>query len=214
VFRNWAKRLPADVDVQAVQFRGRQDRLQETPPTRMAAVVDELASALGGLSASPTVLYGHSLGALVAFEVARRMQSSGAPPVALVVGAARGPTRQYGEDPIHALDEERFLAAIHQRYGTPWSVLRNADLMSLALPSLRADMEVFETYRYEPGPQLDLPIIALRGRQDARLTAADLSAWQHVSRLPLTQREIEAGHFFVDSRSDWVIAQVASVLPA
>jgi medium-chain acyl-[acyl-carrier-protein] hydrolase len=214
VFRNWAKRLPADLDIQVIQLRGRQDRLQETPPTRMAAVVDELALALGGLPASPTVLYGHSLGALVAFEVARRMQTSGAPPVALVVGAARGPTLPFGESPIHSLDDERFLEAIHQRYATPWSVLRNADLMTLALPSLRADMEVFETYRYEPGPPLDLPILALRGRQDSRLTDADLSAWQHVTRLPLTQREVEGGHFFVDSPSDSVIEQVTSVLPA
>jgi surfactin synthase thioesterase subunit len=214
VFRDWPKRLPADLATIAVQLRGRQDRIRESPFRRMAAVVDELEPEVNRLAAAPTVLYGHSFGAIVAFEIARRMQIRGVPPVALVVGAARGPTASFGENPIHTLNDRRFLEAIHQLFATPWSVLGNAEVMALALPSLRADMEAFETYRYEAGPSLELPILALRGRNDPRVTDAQLSAWQDVTRLPLTLREVDAGHFFVDSQPDWVLEQVTAVLPA
>jgi surfactin synthase thioesterase subunit len=214
LFHKWASLLPPEVEVRCVQPPGRQDRLNERPLTQMGEVVAPIEAALTELPMLPTLLFGHSLGGLVAFEVARRLQAAGASPVALVVGATRGPTLPLRDEAIHSLPKGLFLEAIHGRYGTPWSLLGDDDLMGLALPSLRADLEVLETYRHEAGPPLALPITALRGLQDPRVTAEDIVAWQHVTSLPLKTGEIDAGHLFVDSRAQWVIDQVKAALPA
>lgn len=212
VFRKWPAKLAADIEVRAVQLPARQDRFHEKPLLRVAAMAEHIAAALNVLPASPAVLYGHSLGGLVAFEVARRLHAAGVPPRALIVGARGGPQLAAREPPLHTLSDAAFLDALHHRYGTPWEVLHNAELMSLALPSLRADLEAVETYRFMPGPVLEMPITVLRGTQDERITGEDAMAWQHVTGGAVTVDTIDAGHLFVDSHDDWVIERVRQVI--
>jgi len=214
IFHRWSHQLPADVEVRAVQLPARQDRFTEPPLRRMQAIVDHVLGALAQLPPTPEVLFGHSLGATVAFEVARRRQAMGTTPLGLVVGARAAPPVPAREPWLHVLDEEAFLAGLHARYATPWSTLRNAELMQLALPALRADMEVVETYVYAPGPPLAAPITVLRGLQDARVTEEDAAAWQALTRAPLRRDAIAAGHFFVDSHAEWVLGHVKEALAA
>lgn len=212
IFHKWTDKLPDDVEVRAAQLPARQDRFSERPLTRIAPIVDHLIEALVALPPAPVALYGHSLGGLVAFELARRLERRGARPSALVIGATRAPGRDSDAPPLHLMGREGFLEAMHQRYGTPWSVLRNDELMSLALPSLRADMEAFEHYQCQPGPSLVAPITILRGLEDNRMSADDAAAWSEFTCAPLTVAEIDAGHFFVDSHGDWVTGQVQDAL--
>jgi surfactin synthase thioesterase subunit len=211
-FVHWQQRFAADVEVRAVQLPGRQDRFRERPITQGKAIVDHVEAALADLSAANTVLFGHSLGGLLAFELARRLQAFGTPPVGLVVGAAPAPASVRSGTPLHSLSDAEFLEAIHARYGTPWSVLGNADLMALALPALRADIQVLETLHHEAGPPLGAPVTFLRGLRDPHVTLADVSGWQNVARLPLQVFEIDAGHLFVEDSAPWVIAQIKRAL--
>jgi surfactin synthase thioesterase subunit len=132
----------------------------------------------------------------------------------LVVGAVPAPHLALVGPPIHALPEKAFLEAIHERYGTPWDILRNADLMSLSLPSLRADLQAHETYAYAPDTLLPLSILALRGAHDTRVTRANVEAWAAVTAADITVCEINAGHLFVDTHRDWVVGHVAERLRA
>jgi medium-chain acyl-[acyl-carrier-protein] hydrolase len=212
LFHAWPSGLPADVEVRAVQLPARQSRLREPPLTRVAPIVDRIVAALGALPPAPLALYGHSFGSLVAFELARRLSALGAPPIALVVAARRPPHLPHVHTNLYALPEPELLAALHERYGTPWSLLRDRDLMELALPPMRADMEAIETHVHVDGDPLDLPVTVLRALRDAALPADEAAEWSELVRGGAPVHEIDAGHFFMDTHRAWVLARVADAI--
>lgn len=212
VFHKWASQLPPDVEVRAAQLPRRQDRFAEPALTRVSAIVLALEEALDALPPAPTVLYGHSLGALVAFELARALQARGQTPRALIV-AAKGAAQLPNPNPkLTGISKQGFLEAMHVRYGTPWNVLNSEDLMALALPSLQADMEAFETYEFVPGPLLEAPLYVLRGLKDTGVTTERVEAWGVLSKSAIVIHAVDAGHFFVDTHRDWVLERVAEVV--
>jgi medium-chain acyl-[acyl-carrier-protein] hydrolase len=208
VFRAWPDHVPDEIDVCAVQLPGRQDRLREPPLKRTEAIVAEIALRLAGCFALPTILYGHSFGAVIGFEVARLLEARGSSLATLVVGARRAPPLPARHEPIRGLSEERFLEAIHRRYGIPWSLLRNRELVEIALPPLRADLEALEEYEYVEGRPLDAPLTVLSGTHDTSVPLEDAKAWSAVARAPISLQQVDGGHFFVDSHRPWVIDRV------
>jgi surfactin synthase thioesterase subunit len=212
LFHAWPDVLPADVEVRAVQLPGRQDRLSEPPLTSVATLTERLHAALAALPPAPLAFYGHSVGALVAFELSRRLQSHGTPPVALIVAARGAPHVPRRLSPMYNLPEAAFLDTLHRRYGSPLSLLQNAQLMELCLPSLRADLMASDTYVYTPSEPLRLPVTVLHGRQDSALPAADVAAWRELAAGPVEVHEIDAGHLFVDTHRPWVLARVGQAL--
>jgi medium-chain acyl-[acyl-carrier-protein] hydrolase len=159
-------------------------------------------------------LYGHSFGAVVAFEVSLRLQAAAKPPIALVVGAWPAPHVPSPQPPIHALDDGAFIHAIHVRYATPLALFQDRDLMELALPPLRSDMTALETFAHVAGSVLDVPVTALRGTRDRASDAEMIRAWQEVTARPLVVHEIDAGHFFVDTHRAWVQERVTQAILA
>lgn len=208
VFGPYARMLPETVEVCAVQLPGRQDRLAEAPLRRVGAIVDEVARALARLEPAPTALFGHSFGALLAFELARRLRAE--PPVALIVAARRAPQLPTLHR-AHALDDRALADAMHEHYGTPRELLENAELMSLILPSLRADLEAIETYEHEAAPPLEVPLTVLAGRRD-RVSADEVRAWGEHTSASFEERWVDAAHFFVDTHRDWVRERVCAAL--
>jgi len=197
IFRTWSDGLPADVEVCPVQFPGRGTRLMETPFTQLEPLVQALAQALVPLMDKPFAFFGHSLGALVGFELARQLRrQSGVQPVRLFVSADRAPQFPHRERPMHALPDEEFLVELRRLNGIPGKVLEEVELMRTMLPVLRADLAVCETYVYSTEPPLNCPISTFGGLQDRRVNRGDLEGWREQTSVSFSLRMFPGDHFF------------------
>jgi surfactin synthase thioesterase subunit len=214
IYRAWAAGLSADIEVRPVQLPARQNRRHEPPVTRVDSIVTRLVAAIELLPPSPTAIFGHSFGGLVAYELGRRLTAAGTPPLALVIGARNAPHVPRLAPPIHALPDEQFFEKLNRRYGTALTLLRDRELMELALPSLRADFAAYETYEYRAGPRLETPITVLHGLRDASMTKGQAEAWGDLTRAGAMVHSVDAGHFFVDTHHEWVLAHVRRALAA
>lgn len=198
IFRTWPAGLPEDVEVCPIQFPGRGSRLMETPFTQLSPPIQALAQALVPLLDKPFAFFGHSLGALVGFELARQLRrQSGVQPVRLFVSADRAPQIPHRDRPIHALPEAEFLGELRRLNGIPREVLEEAELMQIMLPVLRADFAVYETYVYSSEPPLNCPISTFGGLQDHRVSRGDLEAWRDQTNGSFSLRMFPGDHFFL-----------------
>ena len=192
--------MPANVEVCPVQFPGRGTRLKEPSFTRLSPLVEALAEALVPLLDKPFAFFGHSLGALVGFELARQLRrQSGIQPVRLFVSADRAPQIPSRYGPIHALPEADFLVELGRLNGIPEKVLEDAELMQIMLPIIRADVAVYETYAYASEPPLDCPISGFGGLQDQRVSRADLEAWREQTSAFFSLRMFPGDHFYLNT---------------
>lgn len=198
IFRTWADDLPSSIQVCPVQLPGREGRLREPLFTHLGPLVATLSRAIRPYLSIPFAFWGHSLGALICFELARTLAQQNAPrPVHLFVSGHSAPqTRPMGSS-IHLLPDPEFIAELERLNGTPAQVLQNAELMELLLPVLRADFAVSETYLYTVGEPLDCPISAFGGLQDSTTSRNGLEAWRHQTRGAFTLRMFPGDHFFL-----------------
>ena len=220
VYRPWALAMPADVEVAAVLLPGRESRLREPPVRRMSELLGALVPALEPQLDRPFAFFGHSMGALVAYELACALQQRGGPvPQRLLISGRRAPHLPERDPPIHHLGDDAFVAEIQRRYnGIPPEVLQYPELLELLLPALRADMSVIETHRLHDAGQQPLPfngpISAFGGRDDARATRQEIEGWQAHTPEPLVMRQFAGGHFYFNDTEtrDALIAAVVSDL--
>lgn len=211
-YRPWAGELPAEVDAVAVRLPGREGRFSEAPIARLDALVAELASGLAPLFDLPFVFFGHSMGGLISFELARRLRDlGGAQPSALFVSASRSPRIPSRRRALHALPTPELVAELRDYGGTPASVLDDAELLDLVLPTLRADFAMCETYAYRAAAPLSCAIHAHGGRADAGVSEAELLAWRAETTGACDVRLSPGGHFYLaDSRAE-VVARLGEV---
>lgn len=199
IFRNWSESLPTDVEVCPVQLPGRGTRLTERPFTQLSPLVEALAQALVPLVDRPFAFFGHSLGALISFELARRVRRRyGVHPVHLFVSAGRAPQIAHRGPLIHTLPEKEFLAELRGLNGTPSELLDHKELMEIMLPLLRADFALYETYVYSTEPPLNCPISAFGGLQDRRVIDSDLEAWRAQTSFSFSLLMFPSDHFFLN----------------
>jgi len=200
IFRAWSDSLPAEVEVCPVQLPGRGTRLMEPPFTRLSPLIQALAQALFPLLDKPFAFFGHSLGALVSFELARQLRRQYAvQPVRLFISADRAPQIPNRDPPIHNLPEGEFLVELRRLNGTPREVLEDEELRQIMLPLLRADFAVYETYGYSTEPPLNCPISAFGGLQDHRVSRGDLEAWREQTSVSFSLRMFPGDHFFLNT---------------
>jgi medium-chain acyl-[acyl-carrier-protein] hydrolase len=198
VFRNWSDGLPADVEVCPVQFPGRGTRLMEPPFSELSLLVEALAEALLPLLDKPFALFGHSLGSLVSFEFARQLRAKHqVRPIRLFVSAGPAPQIPHRGRLIHDLPEREFLAELRRLNGTSEELLNHKELMDVALPSLRADFALYESYRYSSGSALNCPISTFGGLSDQRVKHDDLEAWRDQTSVSFSIRMFPGDHFFL-----------------
>lgn len=212
-FRRWSDGLPPDVEVCSVELPGHGMRLMEPAFTRLEPLLEALENALLPSLTKPFAFFGHSMGSLVSFELARLLRSDRSlTPLHLFVSGRRAPQIPDPDPPIHALPEPEFLEELRRLNGTPEAVLENAELMQLLLPTLRADFAILETYAYIPKPPLDCPITALGGLQDEEATAEDLEAWREQTNAAFSVQMFPGDHFFVHSAQPLLLQFLSSHL--
>jgi medium-chain acyl-[acyl-carrier-protein] hydrolase len=183
--------------------------LREAPFTRLEPLVAELAERLP-FAELPFAFFGHSMGALVAFELARELVRRGGPvPLHLFASGRRAPRVPEREEPIHDLPEPRFTARLRELNGTPEEVLAHPELMDLLVPLLRADFTLHETYVYAPGEPLAIGVTALGGMADPEVSRADLEPWRDETRGLFRLRMFPGDHFFLLSTRPLVTEAVA-----
>jgi medium-chain acyl-[acyl-carrier-protein] hydrolase len=206
-FRRWPQLLPQDVEVCAVQLPGREDRLAERPCRSVQEAVDSLLPSLD--VTRPYALFGHSIGALLAFETARAVRRSGGrEPVALMVSGSSAPHLEDTEPPLSTLPDEELLEQLQRLKGTPEAVLQDAELMALLLPVLRGDFELYESYAYRDEPPLACPIEAFGGEADVRVPVEDLDQWAAHTTSSFSRHMFHGDHFFVQSALPLLLATV------
>jgi medium-chain acyl-[acyl-carrier-protein] hydrolase len=213
IYRGWAGTIAQAIEIWPVALPGREHRLAEPPiddVQRLAAVVGE---ELGRFLDPPFALFGHSMGALLAFEVAHHFRRQGrSGPGCLVVSAHRAPHIPDEQDQIHDKPTSEFLQELRQLNGTSAEVLGDRELVELMLPVLRADFKAAELYRYIEGPPLQCPIVAYGGTRDSMVSEAQLAGWRAHTNGGFAQKMFEGDHFYIHTKREEVVAQLASDL--
>ncbi|WP_438041477.1 thioesterase II family protein [Sorangium sp. So ce128] len=212
IYSAWWRELPAHTELCAIKLPGREARMSEPPFERLTPLVQALATALEPWLTKPFALYGHSLGALVCFELARELRRRGAPLPRHLFVSGRRPPHVRGSDPLHGLPEPEFLERIRRMGGTPDEVLRDPELLGLFLPVLRADFAVNEVEPFVPGAPLECPISAFGGLDDERAGRADLEGWRHHTRGAFRVEMFPGGHFFLRSAREPLLRSISAVL--
>lgn len=199
IYRHWAEPLPRNVEVQVLEMPGRETRLHEPPFVDVDSLVRVTADAITPYLHQPFVFFGHSMGALVSFELARLLrQERSIEPRALFVSAH--PTPQVPiESPTYNLPEKEFIEDLRKRHGTPDEVLAHSELLQLLIPTLRADFQLCQTYQYKSGPPLKCEITAFGGLTDPFVSREALEQWREQTTGPFQVRMFPGDHFFLHS---------------
>ncbi|PRQ06489.1 thioesterase II family protein [Enhygromyxa salina] len=213
-YRSWSQGLPAHVGVWPIELPGRESRVAEAPFRRIPALVDALVEALSGHLDRPYALFGHSMGAVLAFEFARGLRRvGGRGPELLVVSARRGPT-VYEVQPtrLHDRPDVELVAYLRRLGGTPREVLDDPAMASFVLGALRADFEMLETWAYTPELALDCPILAFAGRSDPHAPATDVARWRELTTGAFELCELPGDHFFIHPERAAVLERIGAAL--
>ncbi|SDM86925.1 thioesterase II family protein [Allokutzneria albata] len=210
-FRSWHEGLPADVEVLAVRYPGRQDRLTEECVDRMEPLADAIAGALTPLLDTPLVFFGHSMGAWVGYEVALRLRGEhGFSVDQLLVSGQVPPHRRKpgGEDP----GTDAVIAEVRRLGGYDAQLFEDPELRELVLPAILADFSLVRTYAGDPAEVVDSPIVAYFGEQDEDAPAEDMRAWAERTTGDCAGRSFPGGHFYLAEHEAELLREISARL--
>nr|AXL05671.1 thioesterase [uncultured bacterium] len=201
-----SKALAPAVEVLAVQYPGRQDRRHEPAVDNIPDLADQILDALRHLDDRPLALFGHSMGAILAYEVALRMTDAGlGPPAHLFVSGRRAPCRDR-HDRWQPMTDARIVSELRTLSGTDAAVLADPETLAMILPAVRADYRAVQTYRHDPDQELDCSVTVLTGDSDPRVTLDDAQAWAGHTTGPTDLQVFPGGHFFLVDQGERVVA--------
>ncbi|WP_434419034.1 thioesterase II family protein [Nannocystis pusilla] len=213
-FREWGRWLGPEIEVWPIEYPGRWSRMREPLCVDAVDLAERALLGLGERLPPRFAVLGHSMGALVAFEFVRALRRRGARlPERLIASSRKAPHAALAGPPLHELDDERMISTIAARYGgLDPRLLQEPELMAMLAPILRADLRVHEAYRHYEEPPLALPVLALGGRDDTRVSEQDLQDWSGVSTAAFSLEMHPGGHFHLEKRSEALGRQLRAAL--
>ena len=213
VFRGWQRHFAPQAALSLANLPGRAARVGEPPFKQYKPLVNALADAIVPQLPSAFAFWGHSMGALISFELARELRRRGKPaPLALFLSGRGAPQIPDPDPPVFNLPDPEFIAELRRLNGTPRELLDSPELKEFFLPTIRADFELVETYEYEPEEPLTCAIHAYGGLQDTNVPAANLKAWQQQTSGPCKVRMFPGDHFYIHTSNDLLHALRRDVL--
>lgn len=215
IFRQWPRSAPPWLQVCPVQLPGREDRFGEPAHDDVGALIQALGPVIAALGDRPFALFGHSMGALIAFELTRALRRLGhAGPAHLFVAGRNAPRVPDMSPPIHDLPGPAFIERLRSLGGTPEGVFESAELMALISPLLRADFALNERYRYTEDAPLDCALTVFGSREDDMVSHQGLLAWRDETTGPCELVMLPGGHFFVHDQHEAILGHIAHELAA
>jgi surfactin synthase thioesterase subunit len=209
VFRLWPHFLPPDVELCGIQLPGRESRMGEAAHRRMGPLVAELAGALLPYLDRPFAFFGHSMGALISFALARYLRCAhNVLPSRMYLAAYRAPQLPNPNIRIYHLPSEVFKVVLRAE-GIAESILQNDELMQAMLPTLRADFELCDTYEYSDEPPFTCPLTIFGGTEDVRIRAADLEGWPIHTSAACNLLMLPGAHFFLHTAQQELLAAIS-----
>jgi surfactin synthase thioesterase subunit len=202
-----SRSLAPVIDVLAVQYPGRQERRLEPAVEDLHGLADSVADAARSWCDRPVALFGHSMGATLAFEVANRLAATGTAPLCLFVSGRRAPSR-YRDSAIHLYDDARLVAEMKKLSGTEARVFEQAELLEMVLPAIRSDYKAIETYRYRGEKPIACPIFAFAGEQDEDNTLDEVRTWGEHTGAGFALDVFPGGHFFLNTHAPEIVDRV------
>lgn len=213
-FQPWAKHFKdTNIDFLGVSIPGRENLIKEKFETSIERLCEKLLPNIVEISDKPYVFLGHSLGGLIAFELCRLLRRDGhSLPIHLFVSAVRSPNMLNPNTLMHTLSDQQLIKEIGEYGGTPNEILSNPRLLSMILPTLKADFKLFESYEYKEGSPMNIPITALSGIADRIARPEYMHNWKYQTNSEFDQIEYPGNHFFLQNNQHKIIPLLTQAL--
>ncbi len=206
IFRQWPDQLSKTVEVCSIRLPGREQRIREKLITKLDFLLETMTPYLLPYLDKPFAFFGHSMGALISFELARYLvKNEGLCPWHLFISGYGYPKAKHRNSPIYNLPEALFIEEISRLKGTPQAVLEEEELMKLLVPIFRADFSILETYIYQDFPPLTCPITVFGGLEDERTNEEELQAWCQETKKSFSLNMFPGDHFFIHSQESNIL---------
>jgi surfactin synthase thioesterase subunit len=214
IYTHWATLFDdnPNVELVLVQLPGRGSRMTEPLHQTMESIMSELVEHASYITSRPYILFGHSLGAKIAYELACKLRALGLPsPDYLIASGSGAPHLPYKTKPIHNLAHDAFISELERLNGTPKEILSNSELLEFLLPLLRADFKIAAEYQADVRP-VACPIRVLGGSDDVEISSDRLNAWADLSEAKMTLQFIAGDHFFINHNPNLVVQTILSLI--
>lgn len=213
-YRKLKRELVGNIHVLPVRLPGRESRIFEPARTELRTLIPDLVRIVSAWPAEEVMLFGCSMGALIAFELTRALEALGRSIAHLIVAAAPAPHLPRRSALLHTLDDEGLIRRLRELGGTPQAVLNDKEFMRVILPTIRADFALVEQYRYRPGAAVRCSVLAIHGSDDTEVELQETSAWRYVTSGRFELLTVPGDHFFMLEPPDTILRNIRALAPA
>jgi len=212
-YRSWMEAMPVEIGICPVQLPGRENRFKEKPYTKLQPLIDKLLPAIRPYLDLPFAFFGHSMGAVLSFELTKKLNAEGLSlPLHLFLSSRRGPHLPGPNPPLHNLPKSELIDMLKNFGGIPDMILKEPEVLDFFLPTLRADLRLSETAPLENGNFINCPITAFGGLQDAFASTRELEAWRQYTRREFRLKTFPGGHFYINEFTRELLEEISSTL--